>query len=130
MARLVDVEAEPLALPLDEDEAPWEPEALARTESSKLRLCCSLAARERASLSDADWLSCPRETLTDVIWLAASDKLLVSASSCAELTVDTDWLDTADAETDCTTDRLAAALPELETACDCDPAAELDCEPL
>ncbi|RRF92465.1 MAG: hypothetical protein DUD26_06755 [Eubacteriaceae bacterium] len=81
MARLVEAEAEPLALVMAESDWCWETDALVLAESDRVRLCCSLAAAESESLSEAFWLSSFLETLIDVIWLAASDRLLVSASS-------------------------------------------------
>lgn len=54
---LVEAEVEVDALPLADSEPLCEPDMLVLTESDARLLWDSLAARDRASLSDADWLS-------------------------------------------------------------------------
>lgn len=55
-----------------------------------------------------------RETLADAIWLVASERCLVSAESCTELTVETDVLADTDSKVDCDAAWLAAVLPLVE----------------
>ena len=91
---------------------------LASAEAERLLLCCSLAAVERESLSEADSLACLWETLTDASWLAASERLALSCSSCSEFTFDTDWLVAADSAVDCAAEALMLVLAEVDIDAD------------